>query len=336
MSLAPFMPSAPVPAIAPRPDGTPFLWSVMISTYNAPPEFLAATLRSVLEQDPGPDVMQIAVVDDASPRGAPEALVRELGGDRVTVQRQPKNLGMAGIWNRCIELARGRWVHLLHQDDLVAPGFYEKLKAGTESPAAPGLMYCRHAFIDAQGRQLGLSDLDAASSGCVPDPLPNMARKQLIQTPSVVVRRATYEALGGFRPDLCYTLDWEMWCRIAKDFPVWFEPAVLASYRVHGSAATSRLRSSGEDIADLKKCIRINTDYIADEKTRAEVRRFARRRYALMATSYAEDLLAAGNPAAAWRQLRGAWECDKSFAVLKQFMRLSPAWLRGARKPQPR
>jgi glycosyltransferase involved in cell wall biosynthesis len=304
----------------------------MIPCYKARPDYLAETLRSVLQQDPGKTLMQIAVIDDASPDGAPAELVKKIAGDRVAVYREEKNLGLAGIMNRCIELARGRWVHILHQDDAVQPGFYEKLKAGTESSAGPGLLYCRHAFIDGQGRPGWLSALDAATPGCLPAALPHLARAQMIQIPSVMVRRSAYEAVGGFRPDLCFTLDWEMWCRLARRFPVWYEPEVLASYRVHPGAESSRLRLSGQDIEDIRKCIGIVSGYVADPKTRAEVRRFASRRYALLALENADTLSQAGNRAAAWRQIAGALKCEFSLKVLKAVLMLLPAMVRGTVK----
>lgn len=37
--------------------------------------------------------------------------------------RNEENLGMFGNWNRCIELARGEWVTLLHDDDLLIPNY---------------------------------------------------------------------------------------------------------------------------------------------------------------------------------------------------------------------
>src|SRR5262249_49179546 len=52
--------------IPPVPDGIARpLWSVMIPTFNCA-SYLRETLRSVLTQDPGRDVMQIEVVDDCS------------------------------------------------------------------------------------------------------------------------------------------------------------------------------------------------------------------------------------------------------------------------------
>jgi hypothetical protein len=154
--------------------------------------------------------------------------------------------------------------------------------------------------------------------------LPRLARAQSIQTPAVVVRRSVYEAVGGFRSDLCFTLDWEMWCRIARKYPVWYEPEVLASYRVHSAAETSRLVLAGEDIEDLRKCIEIVSGYVEDAKVRSDVRRSALKRYAQFALKNAEDLLKAGRRDAAWRQMAGALKCDASPKMLKNALMLLP------------
>ena len=74
------------PRIAPvsQGEGRPF-WSVMIPTYN-PADLLEKTLCSVLDQDPGPDRMEI-VVDDCSPNGHAEEIVQSLASDRVRFHR---------------------------------------------------------------------------------------------------------------------------------------------------------------------------------------------------------------------------------------------------------
>src|SRR5277367_6513526 len=78
------------------------LWSVMIPTYNCA-KYLRQTLESVLAQDPGPEQMQIEVVDDCSTKDDPEAVVRELGKDRVEFYRKPKNEGAIHNFNTCIQ-----------------------------------------------------------------------------------------------------------------------------------------------------------------------------------------------------------------------------------------
>src|SRR4051812_35395473 len=89
------------------------LWSVMIPTYHCA-QYLRKTLGYVLEQDPGPELMQIEVVDDHSTRDDPEAVVRSMAGDRVTFYRQPQNVGHTRNFNSCLQRARGQLVHLLH------------------------------------------------------------------------------------------------------------------------------------------------------------------------------------------------------------------------------
>ncbi|MBC7850231.1 MAG: glycosyltransferase, partial [Chitinophagaceae bacterium] len=54
----------------------------MITTYNCFP-FLGEAIASVLQQDPGADVMEIEVVDDGSTDGDVKAQVEKIGKGRV-------------------------------------------------------------------------------------------------------------------------------------------------------------------------------------------------------------------------------------------------------------
>src|SRR5262245_33451371 len=100
--------------IVPLADGEPRpLWSVMIPTYNCA-AYLRDALKSVLLQDPGPEVMQIEVVDDFSTQDDPAAVVAEVGKGRVGFYRQRQNVGHTTNFNTCIQRSRGELVHLLH------------------------------------------------------------------------------------------------------------------------------------------------------------------------------------------------------------------------------
>jgi glycosyltransferase involved in cell wall biosynthesis len=227
----------------------------MIPTYNCT-ELFEATLRAVLDQDPGPNGMQIAVVDDCSTSRRYEEVVRALAPDRVELYRQPANRGLAGNWNTCLEHSRGRWVHILHHDDLVLPGFYERLARAGEHPDV-GAAFCRHSIIDGNGCELIRKPLERPTAGVLGDWLRTIAHEQHVQCASIVVRREVYEWIGGFRDDLCFALDWEMWVRIAAACPVWYEPELLALYRIHENSQTDRLSRRGLIIPDMLKSIRI-------------------------------------------------------------------------------
>jgi glycosyltransferase involved in cell wall biosynthesis len=46
-------------------------------------------------------------VDDHSTADDPQAVVREVAGERVAFYRNPRSLGAAGNFNQCIARARG-------------------------------------------------------------------------------------------------------------------------------------------------------------------------------------------------------------------------------------
>jgi len=59
-----------------------------------------------------------------------------------------------------------------------------------------------------------------------------------IQFPSIIVRRSSYQKVGGFYPGRKFSFDWDLWNRIAALGPVWYDPRPLAQYRVHESSAS--------------------------------------------------------------------------------------------------
>ena len=297
----------------------------MIPVYNAPAGYLEETLRSILQQDPGPDQMQIEVVDDCSPNGAPLELVRRIAGDRVIVHREPKNNGLAGIWNRCIERASGEWVHILHQDDLVLPGFYTALRRGVGTNPQIGAAFVRHATINPKGHWMALSALEREAAGVLDGWHERITVQQFIQCPAIVVRRSVYEKLGGFLPQLRFTLDWEMWQRIAAKHLFWFEPAILACYRLHPSSATSRLRKDAADTRDIDKMTELTKSYHPLARG-AKLAMQARLYYALHAVGQARQLLVDGHADVAGRQLSAALKLAPRWPVFYQAA--SFMWLR--------
>ncbi|MCE9629428.1 MAG: glycosyltransferase [Planctomycetia bacterium] len=279
------------------------LFSVMVPTCE-PDEMLCRTLESVLRQAPARDVMQITIVDDASTPGLVTDLVRSVDCDRrITVIDHDRRLGLSGNWNRAISLARGELVHLLHQDDYVLPGFYARIARGFMRAPGVGMAFCRSRIVDAGGRHVKTNSRQQWLSGVLANWLPTIAERQRIQTPAAVVPRNTYEAVGGFRSDLCHALDWEMWVRIAARYRVWYEPRALAVYRRHVANETTRLFAMGAVWPDMARAIRINAaalpESIRDRSLAASVRW-----HAASALRTARRQLAAGANGAAAETLR--------------------------------
>jgi glycosyltransferase involved in cell wall biosynthesis len=188
-------------------------WSVMIPIYNST-QFLAETLESVLLQDPGAEQMQIEVIDNCSTIDDPEPLVKAIGRGRISFYRQPRNVGMVGNFNTCIQRSRGLLVQILHADDYLRPEFYEHLGKLTASYPDVDLFACRAHEVDEEGRILGLTqsleDYQTPVHGIPNSHLPYF---NPLRMPFVIVRRSFYEQYGGYCDRMTHTTDWEMWVR---------------------------------------------------------------------------------------------------------------------------
>jgi glycosyltransferase involved in cell wall biosynthesis len=319
--------SATPPAISAVPvnEYRPF-WSVMIPTYNPRADYLAETLLSVLKQDPGRDQMQIEVVDDCSKGDTASEITPRVGAGRVTFHAEPQNLGLANAWNRCIERARGHWVHILHQDDIVLPGFYDLLRKAVESSDA-GAIFCRHAVTNSKGHWIQLSELHRESPGLLDDWHAKITVQQLIQCAAIAVRRSVYEQLGGFLPHLHYVPDWEMWQRIASQFSFWFEPSILACYRVHSDSATWRMGSDAADAREVREMIDLTTAYHSPARGRVLARK-ARSLWAEVAVFRARELLVQAGFSAAWRQIVEALRLSHNRRVIQKIFSFFVLWFR--------
>jgi glycosyl transferase family 2 len=118
-------------------------------------EFIAETLESVAAQTLRPD--RVIVLDDGSSDRTPE-IVKSFTRLPIEYVRNPRNLGLFGNCNRALEFAaEAQYLHLLHQDDLVAPSFYEKMCAVLEECPGRGMAWCLDERIDDQGRRLSIS-----------------------------------------------------------------------------------------------------------------------------------------------------------------------------------
>ena len=296
--------------VAPIADAARPRWSVMIPTYNCA-GYLEAALSSVLAQDPGPDAMQIEVVDDHSTSDDHENVVVRLGGGRVTFYRQPENVGVVANLNTCLQRSRGELVHLLHGDDLVLEGFYSTLDERLREHPDAGAAYCRHLYVDEHGSRLDVAPLEPASSGILTGGARFLAAEQRIMTPCIVVRRSVYEELGGFDDRLACAEDWEMWVRVATRFPVYYEERPLACYRLHGSSNTGRNLRDGRSLDYTRLAIELFASYFEPAERRA-VKRTAFSRYAASGLETARSLQSQGDVAAARAQLRVVWRLEKS------------------------
>jgi len=297
----------------------------MVPVYNCM-EYLEETLESVLVQDPGPDCMQIEVVDDHSLDGDVAGLVYRLGRGRIRYFQHPANRGSLRNFETCLNRAQGEWVHLLHGDDLVVPGFYREIERLFNDCPSAGAAFTNHIFINEKGRDLSYYKPLMTQSGVLPDWLFRIAGRQYIQPPAMVVKRSVYERLGSFYA-VHFGEDWEMWVRIAAHYPVAYSPRHLAKYRYHTGNVTTRSFLSGQSIRDIRTAIDLVQEYIPAQH-RQQLRKVARRNFAAYFANTSHKLFGQlDQPGAAFDHAWGAWKMSPDLNTTVSLLKLTSRYL---------
>lgn len=156
-------------------------------------------------------------------------------------------------------------------------------------------------------------------------------------TPSIVVRRSVYEQLGGF--DLrfsCCGEDWEMWVRIATQYPIYYEVQPLALYRVkRPGSLTENSVQTNKLVRDMRLATEIIESYLPESlslEIAHQLTAQARLTYGFWALEPVESLLADGKLKSAFQQLQEALNCSRSSIILRKvvscFVRGQLQWLK--------
>jgi hypothetical protein len=236
-----------------------------------------------------------------------------LPGD-LTVVPSLDRLGLVGNWNRCLTLTSAGLIHILHDDDAVAPGFYETvLQLAREHPEA--------ALYATAKRPL--SGGDAADAGvCAQRWLtgPGAARFLLAggehACGSVVLSRRAVDRAGLFREEFGYCPDEEAYLRYAAAGGLAFSLAPLYLVRTH-PAQTRRSTWRRDDFVHV---------YFASRRTgaeqySAETVQFAESSSARRVVSLALTLASAGETRVAAKRL------DDLVEVYPAYRRSARWWL---------
>ena len=296
-------------------------WSVVVPLYERR-SYLKQCLDSILDQDPGPEEMEILVIDDASPSDL-RGFVEGIGRGRVTYIRNASNLGLYASTNAALRATRGRWLHVLHDDDWVMPGFYTTMKKGIETaPASVGVAFCMYVNINERDGSTWSPPPFRTGAGPMPrNFLVRLAAGNPLNLPAVVYRRETFERVGLFREDLPFTADWEWYVRSAVHVDWHYQPEALARYRVHASNQTLDLARTGQTARDIRRTLDIFASVLPREvalQTLPAGRQFYARQFLASALAH----LQTGNQELADRFLFEALEIDPDAPARPEFAHL--------------
>jgi glycosyltransferase involved in cell wall biosynthesis len=227
--------------------------SVAMPAYNSS-LFISQAIESVLAQTYRD--FELIVVNDGSSDNTLEIIEKYAALDaRVRVYSQ-LNAGTAHALNRCIDLASGDWMFLMHADDLMRPKRLERqldfIRQHPELAVASSFVH----HIDDKNRVIGKGDSKL---------LTHEAVARLVESnvligfnhPAVVLRKSAVLEVGGYRQAFWPAEDIDLWNRLVeKGYKILVQPEYLLDYRIHGeSASIAWARLTRTKVRWLKDCM---------------------------------------------------------------------------------
>lgn len=316
--------------------------TVAIPTCNGE-RYVAEALRSIWDQR---DVeFDLLVCDDRSTDQTLE-IVRRFAGDWARFAMNETRLGLAGNWNRCVELAWTPLVAIVHQDDVLLPGHLAAHRKRLDANPALGMTVSGSAPIDAAGRPIddgsidpgwiGPKDRDYGPGAFVRE----IAGRLPVRCSAVVMRRSAHQALGGFNPRFRYAVDWDFWLRMSRAWGVGWIARRTARFRWHAESETHRFRRGLLDLMEIEaiqESIRREDEGLHVD--RYELERWSSRLLGRGYFSRAYHAVKAGRPALArraWRRAkrhwpdleRAAWRSDPKLALAMNLLDSAPGFVR--------
>lgn len=185
------------------------------------------TLRSAIEGALAAKSDEILVLDTV---GDLPAWSRSLVG--VKVVRAPDR-GMSDNWNQAFGLGTGEWLHILHDDDTILPGFYDRLRSVSSRVVAFAVGYRN---VEESTGRLTFRQQYSAILGAVCSPVQVGANHMLgwltrgnpFRPSAVVMRREVARQYPFLNVG---ANDWLMWLRLASLGDWFLDPSILAEMR---------------------------------------------------------------------------------------------------------
>ena len=205
------------------------LVSVVLPVYNGS-QYLRQSIESILQQSYRN--FELIIINDGSQDDS-QKIIDSYSDSRICAFEQA-NIGLAATLNKGIGLAKGRWIARQDQDDVSFP---ERLTKQVHfMNTHPG-----YAIVGTAA-QIWVNETKTDRFHRHPYSDPELRAGLMFYNhfvhSSVLLDKSVVQSIGGYTtdPERQPPEDYELWSRIAKQFPVANLPDVLLAYREVGSS----------------------------------------------------------------------------------------------------
>jgi glycosyltransferase involved in cell wall biosynthesis len=300
---------------------TPLVTIVALCHNHA--RFLRPALDSILAQTY--PQLEVFLVDDGST------------DDSVTVLREyaaahpswktvflPENVGNCAAFNRAFFQSQGEFVIDFATDDILLPERVARQVARfQELDASYGMLYGNVALHTEDGEFQRLFHAPGKTGALQPAPasgwvFEDVLRRFFISAPSMMMRRETLLALGGYDESLAYE-DFDFWVRASREWQFSYQNEILTEKRLHPRSMSAQGYRPGDPL--VASTIRICHKAAALCRTPAEREALAVRvRWELRQAARWRNLPEARDLYALLRELGGVGLVERGIGVYLKVM----------------
>jgi len=186
------------------------------------------------------------VISDDSPATEVAEMLQDYAKSipNLIYHRNEQALGTPANWNKAIEMAKGQWIKIMHDDDwFTSPDGIQKF-ATAVSKGSPALVFCSYkdVFLET-GKEKKVRPPAYRFRQMVKEPATLLSRN-IIGPPSVTMHRK--DGKHTYDTKLKWLVDIDMYIRRMKDEPVSFLPDFLVNVGVGKDQVTASVHGAGE------------------------------------------------------------------------------------------
>jgi glycosyltransferase involved in cell wall biosynthesis len=217
--------------------------TVVTPSYNQG-RFIRATIESVLSQD-YPNLEYIIM--DGGSTDETASVVSDYGSRLTWISERDR--GQSHAINKGFRMAKGEIVSWLNSDDYILPGAVRHAVTAFENNPRAGAVYGEGYLID--------------ESGSVTGRFPATERFNLwkliylsdyILQQSSYFRKSIFDEVGYVDENLHWGLDWDLYIRIGKRYPLEYIPEYMGCLREYGAAKS--FSGGGRRFRELARIMR--------------------------------------------------------------------------------
>lgn len=224
------------------------LISVIVPVYNIAPDLLDACVESVLRQTY--PHWELCLCDDASTNPATVDYLERLRGrdQRIRIRRLDRNGGISVATNAAVEMSTGEYVAFVDNDDTIEPDALQCYAEAIRQHPGCDLLYCDEDKIDFSGNYV--------DHYFKPDWSPEHLESCMYVLHMLTLRKKTFLALGGYRPDYTGAQDYDLALRVARSGGTAVHvPRVLYHWRMIPGSASAEVDAKPAALINARRAL---------------------------------------------------------------------------------